>query len=121
MLALTNFLNAGSDRADAKAVKVAALAKLQTTKTTKGENCRTLLQFVVRHANVPGTDLKQEIPTDLMRAAQTGPSRATIAAGRDQLRAERDDAMAERGIFSEKTQQALFLSSMVRSVRERPV
>ncbi|KAJ8602924.1 hypothetical protein CTAYLR_001489 [Chrysophaeum taylorii] len=104
VLSITNFVNHGSGRGDNVGVRVSALARLQTTRTTTSKtdavSCNNLLQFVVRHSGVPGPELRREIPSALSRAVCSGATRATISAGIAQLRAERDDALAERGVLS---------------------
>jgi len=108
VLSITNFVNHGSEHGNKCGVRLAALAKLQTTRTTKVETtCKNLLQFVVRHAGVPAADLKKEIPPSVLRTVHTGATRAAISHGIDQLRSERDEAVAERGVLSrEATTQA---------------
>ncbi|KAJ8602977.1 hypothetical protein CTAYLR_001484 [Chrysophaeum taylorii] len=101
VLSITNFVNHGSDRGRNRGVRLGALAKLRSTKTTSDSGgYKNLLQFVVRHAGVPSHVLKTEIPLESLRSVHAGASRATLSANIDQLTAERDDAANERSVLS---------------------
>lgn len=101
VLSITNFVNHGSDRANKSGVRLSSLLKLQTTRTTKADSStKNLLQFIVRHSGVSSADLKREMSTSLLRSVHTGPTRNSLSSGIDQLRSERDDAVAERGVLS---------------------
>ena len=124
VLAVTNFLNHGTQRGQSRGIRVSALTKLRATKTTPapkneslssnlmrsvsstssqlGESppCKNLLQFVVRHAGVSAKDLKAEIPPSVLRTVYNGPQRSAIASQLDDLRTDRDDAANERAVLS---------------------
>mmetsp|Transcript_4012 Transcript_4012/g.5009 ORF Transcript_4012/g.5009 Transcript_4012/m.5009 type:complete len:446 (+) Transcript_4012:3-1340(+) len=102
VLSITNFVNCGSDLGNNAGVRISALNKLHTTRTTTSDigNMKNLLQFVVKHSGVTSSQLKHDIPLELLRNMHSGSPREVIHSGIDQLRSERDDAVAERGVLS---------------------
>mmetsp|Transcript_58 Transcript_58/g.66 ORF Transcript_58/g.66 Transcript_58/m.66 type:complete len:1291 (-) Transcript_58:357-4229(-) len=124
VLAVTTFLNHGTTHGKVRGIRISALTKLRNTKTTppgdrdggsggsgdvaSGDNfCKNLLQFIIRHCGITATELKSEISPTMLKNVYNGPPRETIANQLDDLRSERDDAVAERGVLSrEATTQA---------------
>lgn len=96
VLSVTNFVNHGSERGQSRGVRLDALTKLSSTRTTGG-SYKNLLQFVVRHSRVSSQALKEEIPLAVLRSISA--RRSHLSSSVAQLISERDDAVTERGVL----------------------
>lgn len=121
VLAVSNFLNHGSARGGVKGVKVSALLKLKQTKTTASDPHQHLLHFVVRHAKVDTTALRDELPqADLQQAYLTTP-RAEIKRELGLLRTERNTTQAEAKAIAKDGDAATakIADALLRAVTDR--
>jgi len=95
-LALSNFANFGTARANVAGVKVSSLLKLITTKTTVTSPYRNLLTFAAKFADVPASALRVQLPADVLAAAFTASPRSDLKNLIRSFRSELDTAVVER-------------------------
>lgn len=99
-LALSNFLNHGTPRANVAGVKISSLLKLRETKTTKTDNYKSLLAFAVDRAGVPPLALRRGLPEDLLSAVYLNQPRPEIKRAIVELRSECEAAGKERAALA---------------------
>lgn len=95
-LALSNFLNYGTPRANVQGVKISSLLKLRQTKTTKSDNCRSLLTYTAKHSGVSPMTLRAELPEDMLSAVYLGLPRPDLKKSILELKDEYEVAQKEK-------------------------
>ncbi|KAJ8612434.1 hypothetical protein CTAYLR_006588 [Chrysophaeum taylorii] len=105
-LAISNFLNFGTARANVPGIKISSLLKLRETKTTKTDNYKNLLAYTAKHAGVEPKDLRAELPEDLLSAVYLSPPRSDLKRLIVELKTECDQAAREQHALSEDADRA---------------